>query len=57
MIDTLSAADDYRTKARRLREIAAQRETSQLVREALTMAAAEYERLAERAVRGDFQPN
>ena len=47
-----SAAEDYRAKAQRLREIAARRETATSVREALAMAADEYERLAESALRG-----
>ncbi len=52
MISSPSAADDYRAKAQRLREIAARRETAPSVREALAMAADEYERLAEHATRG-----
>lgn len=49
MISNASAAEDYRAKAQRLREIAARRETAPSVREALAMAADEYERLAQRA--------
>jgi hypothetical protein len=49
MISNASAAEDYRDKARRLREIAARRETAPSIREALAMAAEEYDRLAEHA--------
>ena len=52
MVSNASAAEDYRAKAQRLREIAARRETAPSVREALGMAAEEYDRLAERAARG-----
>ncbi len=57
MISNASAADDYRAKAQRLREIAARRETAPSIREALAMAAEEYERLAQRATRGDEPRN
>jgi outer membrane protein assembly factor BamD (BamD/ComL family) len=53
MISNAAAADDYRDKARRLREIAARHETTPTVREALAMAAEEYDRLAEHAAHGD----
>jgi len=57
MISNTPPADDYRDKARRLREIAARRETTPTVREALAMAAEEYDRLAEHAARGDGPRN
>jgi len=57
MASNVSAAEDYRAKARRLREIAARRETAPSVREALGMAAEEYERLAERAAHGSYPAN
>jgi len=57
MASNVSAASDYRAKAQRLREIAARRETTPSIREALGMAADEYERLAERATREDEPRN
>ena len=54
---SVSAAEDYRAKARRLREIAARRETAPSIREALAMAADEYEKLADTAIPGDPQPH
>jgi hypothetical protein len=57
MVSNISAADDYLAKARRLREIAARRETAPSVREALGMAAEEYERLAEHATRDGERRN
>ena len=57
MISSISAAEDYRAKARRLREIAERRETAPSVREALAMAADEYEKLAEGAARGEPPPH
>ncbi|HTP82336.1 MAG TPA: hypothetical protein VMQ11_05300 [Alphaproteobacteria bacterium] len=56
MVSNASAAEDYRAKAQRLREIAARRETAPSVREALAMAAEEYDRLAETALHGE-RPN
>lgn len=57
MISNISAAEDYRAKARRLREIAERRETAPSIREALAMAADEYEKLAASAAPGDKPPN
>jgi hypothetical protein len=53
MMSNAAAAQDYRAKAQRLREIAARQETAPSVREALAMAAEEYDRLAESATRGE----
>lgn len=47
---------DYRARAHRLREIAERRETVETVREALVMAAEEYERLAQAAERAGVPP-
>ncbi len=52
-----SAPDEYRARAHRLREIAARRETAESVREALFMAADEYEKLAQAAERGGEMSN
>ena len=51
MTEPFSAPADYRARAHRLREIAERRETAETVREALVMAAEEYERLAAAAER------
>ena len=56
MARSSSVAEDYRAKARRLREIASQRETSPTVREALGMAAEEYEKLARSTEHGGQPP-
>jgi outer membrane protein assembly factor BamD (BamD/ComL family) len=52
MISNLPVSEDYRAKARRLREIASRHETAPSVREALAMAAEEYERLARTVEQG-----
>ena len=41
-----SPSDEYRARADRLREIAARAETAASIRDALVMAAEEYEKLA-----------
>ena len=57
MISHIAASEDYRAKARRLREIAARRETAPSIREALGMAADEYEKLAASAEQGGRPPS
>lgn len=57
MISNIPASEDYRAKARRLREIAARRETAPSIREALGMAADEYEKLATSVERGGQPPS
>lgn len=57
MISNVSASEDYRAKARRLREIAARRETAPSIREALAMAADEYEKLATSVEQGGRAPS